>query len=352
MATSLTQATAIGQHRPSPTIGTSRVTAREWFASGIRRSYDSSARIVLPLATLDASSAYFGVFEKVVATTPVGADDRWLTMLPGYPDGSYGYAQVDRYLGSEPSPRLYVEYLGQGDSDKPARYRYSTVERADLVEAQWRAHGLHRTMVVTFDFSSLVLLELLRRQQERATSEEPHATTIDAVFIINGGLFADAHSHPWSTTPMLKTPAGAAYMWLAQRVAGLFERTLRNAALFSSSYQASNAEIADLTDAIVRRDGAAFLHTAAGFVDEHRRNAARWDLASLVRELGDTVTFHIAGSEEDPFEPRQIVAARERLAPSGVDIRMFPGGHLTTAEHPDLLADAIRELATVHRVGD
>jgi pimeloyl-ACP methyl ester carboxylesterase len=93
------------------------------------------------------------------------------------------------------------------------------------------------------------------------------------------------------------------------------------------------------------------MHRAAGFVDEHRRNAERWDLAAIVPALGNTVAFHIAGSEEDPFEPRQIVAARRRLAPFGVDIRTFPGGHLTTFEHPRLLADAIRELAEANGVG-
>ena len=93
------------------------------------------------------------------------------------------------------------------------------------------------------------------------------------------------------------------------------------------------------------------MHRGAGFVDEHRRNATRWDLAAIVDELRDTVAFHVAGSEEDPFEPRQIAAARERLAPLGVDIQSFPGGHLTTAEHPELLADAIRELADAHGVG-
>ena len=40
-----------------------------------------------------------------------------------------------------------------------------------------------------------------------------------------------------------------------------------------------------------------------GFVDEHRRNAERWDLAAIVRELRDTVAFHLAGSDQDPFEP-------------------------------------------------
>jgi hypothetical protein len=27
------------------------------------------------------------------------ADAVWLTLLPGFPDGSYGWAQVDRMLG-------------------------------------------------------------------------------------------------------------------------------------------------------------------------------------------------------------------------------------------------------------
>jgi pimeloyl-ACP methyl ester carboxylesterase len=312
-----------------------RVSARDWFASGVRRPYDSERHLQ--------------VFEKVVAPLPVSAGTRWLTMLPGYPDGSYGYAQVDQHLGAAARPRLYIEYLGQGDSDKPAHYGYSTLERADLVQAQWHAHGIRRTMVMAFDFSSLVLMELLRRQQEREGGSE--TTTIDAVFIVNGGLFADAQSHPWFTTPLLKTPLGGLYMRLAQRAPRVFDRTLRNASLFSRSYQVSEDEIADLRDAMSRRNGAIFLHRGAGFVDEHRRNAARWDLAALVRELHDSVAFHIAGSEEDPFEPRQIVAARKRLAPFGVDIRMFPGGHLTTAEHPRLLAEAIRELADMHGVG-
>jgi pimeloyl-ACP methyl ester carboxylesterase len=291
------------------------------------------------------------VFEKVVAAPPVGADTLWLTMLPGYPDGSYGYAQVDRYLGPQPGPRLYIEYLGQGDSDKPAHYRYSSIERADLIEAQWRAHGIRRTMVVTFDFSSLALLELLRRQQERDAAGQDPGPTIDAVFIVNGGLFADSHSHPRNTTPMLKTPVGRVAMWFGQHVPGVLEATLRRAKLFSPSHDLTAPELADLSDAIRRRDGAAFMHRAAGFVDEHRRNATRWDLAAIVRDLGDTVAFDVAGSEEDPFEPRQIIAARERLAPFDVDIRTFPGGHLTTFEHPQLLAGAIRELADGHGVG-
>jgi pimeloyl-ACP methyl ester carboxylesterase len=351
MANAATHQTTTPHDHPSDGASDRRVSAPEWFASGARRPYDPIAKTVLETARGEGSSQQVHVFEKVVAARSAGADTRWLTMLPGYPDGSYGYAQVDRYLGRQPAPRLYIEYLGQGDSDKLGHFRYSSIERADLIQAQWRAHGIRRTTVVSFDYSSLALLELLRRQQEREIAGEDPGTRIDAVFIINGGLFADCHSHPWDTTPMLGTPVGRVAMWFGQHVPGVMETTLRNGKLFSGSYEVSAAELADLSDAIRRRGGAAFMHRAAGFVAEHRRNAERWDLAAIARELQDKVAFHIAGSEEDPFEPQQITAARERLAPFGVDIRTFPGGHLTTSEHPELLADAIRELAAAHRVG-
>lgn len=266
-------------------------------------------------------------------------------MLPGYPDGSYGYAKVNALLGDEAAPRLYLEYVGQGDSDKPGDYPYSTVERADLVEAQWRAHGVERTFVVTFDYSSLVVLELLARQQERLARGEPLTTRIESVFIANGGLFADAHSHPWQTTPLLKTPLGALSMWRMQRSPALFRNIMRNARMYAPEYGVTDAELNELGDAITRRDGAAFLHLAAGFVAEHKAHAQRWDFARLYHALHDSVSFCIAGSEEDPYEPKQIVAARARLGAAGLDIRLLPGGHLTTDEHPDLLATLIHERA-------
>src|SRR5262249_46612304 len=153
------------------------------------------------------------VFERVTGAAR-DADTVWLTLLPGFPDGSYGWAQVDGMLGDDIRPRLYAEPVGQGDSDKPRDYAYSTVERANLTEALWRHHGVRRTVVVTFDYTSLALLELLRRQLERRSPERPASTDADgpvitAVFMVNGGLFADSHTHPWRGTPLLRTPLGA-----------------------------------------------------------------------------------------------------------------------------------------------
>jgi hypothetical protein len=58
--------------------------------------------------------------------------------------------------------------------------------------------------------------------------------------------------------------------------------------------------------------------------------------------------LYVGGSEEDPYEHRQIDATRQRVPEA--EVLSFPGGHLTTTEHPDLLAAAIRDIAARHGV--
>jgi pimeloyl-ACP methyl ester carboxylesterase len=329
----------------SPGQDRALVTAAEWFAGGQRIPYDPAAARVLTEEEAAATPGALRVFERVAAARD-DADAVWLTLLPGFPDGSYGWAQVDRTLGDDLGPRLYVEPIGQGDSDKPRDYRYSTVERANLVEALWRHHGVRRTVVVTFDYTSLALLELLRRRLERTTDG---GTEITAVFMLNGGLFADAHTHPWQGTPLLRSPLGALAMRGWQRSARAFGTGWRRARLYSRDYHPTSAELAELWSAITRRDGAAFAHNGSRFVKEHRRNARRWDLAAIARELDGTVAIYVGGSDEDPYEHRQVTAARRRVPRA--EVLTFPGGHLTTSEHPDLLAAQIRDIAIRHGVG-
>ena len=329
------------------------VTAAEWFGGGQRIPYDPESARVLTEEEAVANPGALRVFERVAAAERE-ADTVWLTLLPGFPDGSYGWAQVDRMLGDDLGPRLYAEPVGQGDSDKPRDYPYSTVERADLVEALWRHHGVRRTVVVTFDYTSLALLELLRRQlerrpAERATSRDTAGPVITAAFMVNGGLFADAHTHPWRGTPLLRTPLGALGMRRAQGSPRVFATAMVQARMYSRGYRPAPEELAELWSAVTRRDGAAFMHNAAGFVGEHRRHARRWDLAAIARDLDGTVDLYVGGSDEDPYEHRQIQATRERVPQA--EVLTFPGGHLTTSEHPDLLAAAIRDIAVRHGVG-
>jgi hypothetical protein len=87
------------------------VTAAEWFAGGRRIGYDPESARMLTEEEAAATPGALRVFERM---TPAGdnADAVWLTLLPGFPDGSYGWAQVDKMLGDGLSPRLYVEPVG------------------------------------------------------------------------------------------------------------------------------------------------------------------------------------------------------------------------------------------------
>jgi len=320
------------------------VTARDWFALGERVPYDYRAKEMQRPGQTSASPDVVQVFRRVVKDVATPESAVWTSFLPGWPDGSYGWAKVDQHLGGATiGPRLFVEYVGHGDSDKPGDYSYGTIERANLVEAMWRAEGITSTFLVCFDYSSIVALELLSRQLDRREQGIESPTKIEGVLLINGGLFVDAHSHPWFTTPVLKSAVGGLVTSMARRSKRAFTELMKP--LWSKSYHVTSEEIDELHEAISRRDGVGILSKSAGFVDQHKRNADRWDLSRLYLALRDDVSFHIVGSEEDPFEGRQAVVARERLGAFGLDVRILPGGHLTTSEHPDLLAEIIQEVA-------
>jgi hypothetical protein len=121
-------------------------SAQTWFAGGERVGYDPKARAII--ATQGAPLKIFLRREGDVAHA--------ITLLPGFPDGSFGWAKVRPHLLNEAEmPKLFVEYVGMGDSDKPKDYAYSTAERADLVEAIWRDLSVQSTTLVASTFPRL-----------------------------------------------------------------------------------------------------------------------------------------------------------------------------------------------------
>jgi pimeloyl-ACP methyl ester carboxylesterase len=318
MSALVTPATDMTFHdRPIP-------SADAWYLGGERRGYDPRRR-----AIVDAPDAPLSVFVR-----REGEMAHAVSFLPGYPDGSYGWAKVRRHLPKAAAmPKLFVDYLGMGDSDKPKNYGYSTAERTDLLEAVWRDLGVQSTTLVAFDFSSLVVLEHLQRRLERAQrGEAAGGPEIRGVFIFNGGLFTDGHSHPWYTTPVLRRLPDRARRRLGRSM-GILRRVM-----WSRSYQVRDAELREVASAINRRDGGFYLAAGAGFVADHKAQGERLDFGRLFRAYGNQFPFLVGGSDEDPFEHRQVDLARERLGKSGLQIERLPGGHLTTHEQPEALA--------------
>jgi pimeloyl-ACP methyl ester carboxylesterase len=220
-----------------------------------------------------------------------------------------------------------------GDSDKPKDYAYSTAERTDLVEAIWRDLPVQSTTLVAFDFSSLVVLEHLRRRLERTERGEPvGGPDIRGVFIFNGGLFTDGHSHPWFTTPILRRLPNWARGGLG-RPFTLFK--LVAGVMWSKGYKVTDAEVRELHSAMSRHDGLFYLAAGAGFVADHTAQGDRLDFGHLFKAYRGEFPFLVGGSDEDPFEHRQVGLAQERLGKLGLQIERLPGGHLTTNEQPE-----------------
>ena len=327
----------------SHTIETKEGTADAWFSQGRRVPYDRKANGFSLSAATPNSPEIVRVFQRLSKDKTASADTTWASFLPGWPDGSYGWSKVDHQLGDASiGPRLFVEYIGHGDSDKPRDHQYDLLSQADLVEATWASHGIRSTFIVAFDYSSIVALELLARQKDRNDKAVRSDTTITGVLLINGGLFAEAHTHPWYTTPALNSPFGGIVTSLAQHSKLVFKELVRP--LWSKNFTVTDNEIDQLYEAIRRRNGVHAMAKSAGFVAQHKRLNERLNLERLFVGLRDTVSFHVVGSEQDPFEGKQAKMAQERLGKQGLDVRIIPGGHLATSEQPELLANIIREV--------
>ncbi len=297
-----------------------------WFGSGQRLGYDARTRAIAPAAS-----------QKVFVRVD-GDVNHAVTFLPGFPDGSIGWARLLPYLpGAATMPKLFVEYVGMGDSDKPRDYAYSTAERTDLVEAIWRHFGVSSTTLVAFDFSSLVVLEHLVRRMGRPSA----APAIRGVFIFNGGLFPDGHSHPWFTTPVLRRLPVGLIPRLANPPFFTFKLTAR--VMWSKHHRTWEDEARDIYSAMSRHDGLFFLYRAAGFAADHRAQGARLDFGRIYDANRGEIPFLIGGSVEDPFEHRQVTLAQERLGTQGLTIVRLPGGHLTTNEQPQALARLVED---------
>jgi pimeloyl-ACP methyl ester carboxylesterase len=306
-------------------------SAEAWFAGGERVGYDPQTGAV---TAVDAPLKIFLRREGDLAYA--------VTFLAGYPDGSFGWAKVLPFLpNAAEMPKLFVDYVGMGDSDKPKDYAYSTAERTDLVEALWRAFRVQSTTLVAFDFSSLVVLEHLRRRLERAERGDPvGGPAIRGVFIFNGGLFTDGHSHPWFTTPVLRRLPNRA----RQRVGRSFTMfKMLAGVMWSKGYKVTDAEVRELHNALNRHDGLFYLAAGAGFAADHKAQGDRLDFGRLFKAYRGQFPFFVGGSVEDPFERRQIDLSQERLGGLGLRIERLPGGHLTTSEQPQALAALITD---------
>mmetsp|Transcript_22608 Transcript_22608/g.49353 ORF Transcript_22608/g.49353 Transcript_22608/m.49353 type:complete len:400 (+) Transcript_22608:98-1297(+) len=332
---------------------TELVTAEQWFESGRRVIYDTKHKAIVDEKKKGTTVS---VFTRVIIPDHTNVEGLWLTILPGFPEGSYGFSRVESMLATQRNlnadlPRMVFDYIGQGNSEKPKEYQYSTIERANLVEALWKANGVKTTLVVTMDFSSLVLLELLVRQKNRENKGIKYPR-MEHVLSINGGFFAEGHTYTGiaNGTPLVRDRFGKVSSSAAQRSNMVFNKMIMP--LYSNDYRRSKIcrqEAKETQKAIRLHQGTRAMAQMTNFVDEHKQRAERWDFPMLYRSYckDQGISFHLVYSEQDEFEQNQVALIQRRMKPYAdkVQLEKIAGGHMANFEQAGVIVDRILQLA-------
>ena len=92
----------------------------------------------------------------------------------------------------------------------------------------------------------------------------------------------------------------------------LFKRKPEVRKMWSTRYHVTDAELRELYSAMNRHDGLFYLAAAADFVADHKAQLHRLDFGWLFETYRDQFPVLVGGSDEDPFEHRQVNLAQER----------------------------------------
>lgn len=276
-----------------------------WLAAG--------ERVVVPLG-----SAERGIW------TRVAGDGAWCTLLHGFPTCSFDWHRVwDALCGRRRV--LAFDFLGFGDSDKPADHDYSIHEQADLCERLWALHGVTETALVAHDYGVSVAQELLARAHDGALG-----VRLERVVLLNGGLYPELHRAQPGQLALLDPEHG-------HEVARLVtEETFGRSLLptYAPQHQPSAADLAAAWQAVSRHGGAALLHRLVRYIRDRERHRDRWVGALETARLPLSFVWGML----DPVSGAHMAERIAARLPDAEVVELLDVGHWPQLEAPDRVA--------------
>ena len=284
-------------------------TVAEWAALGQHRTLAGHS-----IFTLDAP--------------PVDEErDEPLLVLHGFPSSSYDFASVLDDL-RRTRRVLLLDFLGYGLSDKPDQ-PYTLAEQADIVEAFTAALGVDQLALLSHDMGDTVGGELLARHTEGRWPVE-----ITRRVLTNGSIYIGMAQLSPGQQLLLAMPdeimSTNDALDAASIRAGL-------AATFSPSSSVCDAELEAQWELIARSDGHRLLPRLIRYIEERRRDEARYTGAIETHAS----PLHVVWGVDDPIA---VVAMTERLraARPHLTVELLDGvGHYPMIEAPDRFAAAV-----------
>lgn len=252
----------------------------------------------------------------------------WCTLLHGFPTSSLDWHHVWPDLTTR-RRCLALDFLGFGDSDKPADHQYDLMEQADLAVALWEALGVTATDLVVHDYGVSVGQELLARHAE---GRLPAAIT--SVTFLNGGIFPDLHRPQPAQLVLLdpeKGPELSAIITADMFMAGLRATYARDP---------GDDELRAQWDTIARRDGHRIGHRLIHYIHDRRRHAERW-VAALETTM---VPRHFVWGMLDPVSGAHMAARIAERMPAADLVRLDDVAHWPQIEAPDAVTRAFRRI--------
>jgi pimeloyl-ACP methyl ester carboxylesterase len=254
--------------------------------------------------------------------------DEPLLVLHGFPSSSYDFVAVLDDLRRTRRVVL-LDFLGYGLSAKPDQ-PYTLAEQADIVVAFTNELGCDRLALLTHDMGDTVGGELLARQLEGAWPVE-----VTRRVLTNGSIYIDmAQLSPGQllllALPDERMPADGA-LDAASVQGGL-------AATFSASPSVPDEELVALWELIAREDGHRLLPRLIRYIEERRRDEARYT-GAIERHPSP---LHVVWGSDDPIA---VQAMTDRLCAARPDavVELLDGvGHYPMIESPARFAAAVR----------
>ena len=190
----------------------------------------------------------------------------WLVCFHGFPTSSWDWHRLLPLL--KPHYRVLVfDFPGYGLSEKDPGRSYSLLRQMDAVEALLQLLGISEFDLLAHDMGVSVACELLYRLQESQTSLQVRTLTL-----LNAGIYMDLHQ-PLLTQRLLRTPF----------VGNLVGR-LSSYRIFRQQYPQVYAQPQHFDEEHYQQqwrlmsynNGARTLGKIACYMNERRRNEARW----------------------------------------------------------------------------